>query len=340
MNITHQAEKLCIEHNARLLYLTKFGSHLYGTDTPDSDTDYKGIFLPSKKSCFLGKMPKSITRSTGDPGGKNSKDDVDIQLWSLQYFLELVSKGETNALDLLYSHTNSTCIEFMQCHSSGVDILDVLVNHHELFDIKDCKAYTGYAIGQAKKYGIKGSRLGVVKRIYNWIVSIKDPGWFEERTLNDLMSNILTNFHHDSYCFEKEINGARALVLCGKCHLANISATEFINRIKKDYEQYGERARQAENNEGIDWKALSHAVRALHQMIELIDTGKIQYPLKTADTIKKIKAGELDFKTVEDMISQTLSVVDKMLVDIEIPINKKNPNFIKNLILSFYNQGV
>jgi len=40
-----------------------FGSHLYGTNTPDSDTDYKGIFLPSREQVFLGKIPKSYSTS-------------------------------------------------------------------------------------------------------------------------------------------------------------------------------------------------------------------------------------------------------------------------------------
>lgn len=28
-----------------LLFKTKFGSHLYGLDTPNSDTDYKGVVI-------------------------------------------------------------------------------------------------------------------------------------------------------------------------------------------------------------------------------------------------------------------------------------------------------
>jgi len=35
-----------------------FGSHLYGTDTPESDKDYKGVFMPARDDipnpcCFL-----------------------------------------------------------------------------------------------------------------------------------------------------------------------------------------------------------------------------------------------------------------------------------------------
>ena len=38
-----------------LIVKMKFGSHLYGTDTEDSDVDYKGVFLPAKKEILLNK---------------------------------------------------------------------------------------------------------------------------------------------------------------------------------------------------------------------------------------------------------------------------------------------
>lgn len=48
-----------------------YGSHLYGLSTPESDRDFKGIFMPSKEEILLGKIPKSIRTSTGDPNEKN-----------------------------------------------------------------------------------------------------------------------------------------------------------------------------------------------------------------------------------------------------------------------------
>ncbi len=41
-----------------------FGSHLYGTDTLESDHDFKGIFLPNKEDVYLGKISKSISLSS------------------------------------------------------------------------------------------------------------------------------------------------------------------------------------------------------------------------------------------------------------------------------------
>lgn len=63
----------------------KHGSHLYGTNTEKSDTDYKGIFLPSIEDYLLQKVQKTITQNTGDGKSKNSNTDIDDQLFSLNY---------------------------------------------------------------------------------------------------------------------------------------------------------------------------------------------------------------------------------------------------------------
>ena len=41
-----------------LIVKSIFGSHLYGTNTENSDTDYKGIYLPSKNDCYLNNVKK------------------------------------------------------------------------------------------------------------------------------------------------------------------------------------------------------------------------------------------------------------------------------------------
>ena len=75
----------------------KFGSHLYGTNTPDSDTDYKGIYLPTAKEIVLGTYKKtiSISRNKADKE-RNTKDDVDNEFFSLDRYLR-TSNGRTNS---------------------------------------------------------------------------------------------------------------------------------------------------------------------------------------------------------------------------------------------------
>ncbi len=92
-----------LPEGATLLYLTEFGSVLYGTNTPSSDTDLKGIYLPSIKSCLLKQAPEAITHATADKTTRNTANDVDITLYSITCYIDLLFKGEVGAIDILFS---------------------------------------------------------------------------------------------------------------------------------------------------------------------------------------------------------------------------------------------
>ncbi len=59
-----------------ILIKTYAGSHLFGTSTPESDTDYKGIYLPSSEQILLGNYPETIQQTTGASDEKNSKEVI------------------------------------------------------------------------------------------------------------------------------------------------------------------------------------------------------------------------------------------------------------------------
>ena len=77
-----------LPEDATLLYLTEFGSVLYGTNTPSSDTDLKGIYLPSIKSVLLEQAPETIVHNTSGKDIRNTSDDVDITLYSVTYYID------------------------------------------------------------------------------------------------------------------------------------------------------------------------------------------------------------------------------------------------------------
>jgi len=321
-------KKICKDNNVELIYLSKFGSHLYGTDTPDSDTDYKGIFLPSKDQCILQNIPKSINFSTGENDSKNTDKDIDIDLWSLQYFMKLVSKGETNAIDLLYSITYPDIVLYKDDRMNNV-----FDNHRSIIDVKNCNAYIGYALGQAKKYGIKGTRLGVLKNIFNYVKDLDETTRNEK--LNTIIDDIFYKCGNGNLCFIKHTNSTRSIIICGKVHMGTITIDEFCKRIERDYNKYGSRAKKAEKNEGIDWKALSHAVRALYQMDLLIDKGSIKYPLSSSPFIKSVKNGMYDFSYLEDFIMKYIDKIEYKLKSQELYYNI-DKKLIDNIILGFY----
>lgn len=260
-----------------------FGSHLYGTDTPESDTDYKGIFLPSKSDILLNRVPKSInTMTKKDNNSKNTNQDVDIEIYSLQYFIKLACEGQTVALDMLHAPDNM----IIDSHP----IWDDIVSHRSRFYTSNLSAFVGYARKQAAKYGIKGSRLNAAKLIVDLLASKKS-----ESKLSDIWDELPEGEH--LYFIDPNPNGIAQYQVCGKILQATQKIGYTLSIINGFYEAYGKRAVKAAKNEGIDWKAVSHAVRAAIQVKEILTDNTITFPLKDAETVLKIKQGKMDYTT-------------------------------------------
>ncbi len=144
--------------NLNIIVKMVFGSHLYGTNTPESDMDYKGVFLPSKEEILLGKIPKSYTINTKKGSNtKNSAEDTDIEIYSLHYFIKLACEGQTVALDMLHAPDDM----LIEVDSYWWDI----IRHRDKFYTKNLKAFVGYARRQAAKYGLASGRLGNIQQV-------------------------------------------------------------------------------------------------------------------------------------------------------------------------------
>ena len=265
----------------------KFGSHLYGTNTKDSDTDYKGIFMPTKEQILLGRIPKCYSENTKVGIGKNTSEDIDIETYSLHYFLELACQGQTVAIDMLHA-PDSAILETTDTWKA------IVLNKHR-FITKDMHAFMGYAMRQASKYGIKGSRLADAKKVLDFINAIEKEVLIDDMRMSVVWDELPEGEHIHKYEVGKD--KLRMYEVCGKKTQETASLKYFKDIIVKFYDSYGARARLAKKNQGIDWKAVSHAIRAAIQLKELYTTGKIQFPLKHAKYLKDVKAGKLDYKT-------------------------------------------
>ncbi|MBO6267500.1 MAG: nucleotidyltransferase domain-containing protein [Synergistaceae bacterium] len=311
-----KAMEICRDNDATLLYLTRFGSHLYGTETPSSDDDFRGVFLPSKNELLLGKFRKTIEWSTGSHNEKNSSDDMDISLTSLQEFLlSQLPVGETSATDILFSYSNERCRAYMD--SRFPLIREMFVEAPEKFINPDrITAYAGYCIHQAHKYGIKGSRLGSLKKAHEWMHSRFDDVASKDMhviRLHDFLDDFFKDCE-DEYCKrhagEDEITSG--VQILGKIFTARTPVKIFMAHLDREMERFGKRAEAAMNNDGVDWKAISHALRALEQMRSLLKTGKIVFPLENRDFLRDVKLGKYDYPKIEDMITSQLADVRKM----------------------------
>lgn len=321
----------------------KFGSHLYGTSTPASDTDYKSVFIPPTREILLQKVTPVIT--TNRPKvefEKNKSEDVDNEMFAFHRYLELLSQGQTVALDMLFAPVSS-----MESKPSKTWV-DIQMNRDKLISKKSA-SFVGYCRTQANKYGIRGSRVHDVRLILEWFDSViafygktakindvENVEYIltEFIKLNDMEHTKIVNIPHHS-----QPNGVLHLECCNR-------KTPFFNNLKDSqaiyqriFDNYGNRSLLAEKNEGIDWKALSHAVRVGQEAIELFKTGWITFPLVNADYILDIKLGNIPYNEVATVIENLLDEVEEVALTSTL---REEPNltYINEVVYNTYLEQV
>ncbi|AKU42749.1 hypothetical protein QL01_92 [Escherichia phage QL01] len=295
-----------------------FGSHLYGTSTPESDVDFKEIFVPHPRDILLGTAMNHTNLNTNNTASKNTKDDVDHELYSLKYFFKLAAEGETVALDMLHTPPE------MVVKSDLPDVWKFIQDNRSRFYTTNMKAYLGYVRKQASKYGVKGSRLAALRGVLAIVNQIPEQ-WVDyqegipDRLRRTKVEDIKHRLPENEFCewvfHNHEKTGPQTFyTVLGRKYQTTLSLIELKQSLNKLDAEYGERARKAEANEGIDWKALSHAYRAGYQLLEIYQTGDLVFPLREASIIKLIKAGELPFKEVQELLEDTVDLVEVLAI--------------------------
>lgn len=101
-------------------------------------------------------------------------------------------------------------------------------------------------------------------------------------------------------------------------------------------DSYGERAKLAANNEGIDWKAVSHAMRVAFEMECIATIGTINFPLGIATLLKHIKQGKKDYNTeVKPMMEELIQNAERVIEESDLP-KEVDKEYWNEFILDVY----
>lgn len=313
----------------KLVVQMRFGSHVYGTSLPTSDTDIKQIYIPEPKAIILQRVKDSINVQTKqDLTAKNKANDIDCETFSYQQYLKLLMEGQTVALDMLFTpYSFYKTLPYPAWH-------DIEDNKHRFLH-SGTSSFVGYCKTQAAKYGIKGSRMAALKIFINFFASL--PKGDKLRTHWGVISDLALATEHvslDSILGPQGIYNEH-LNVCN-CKMGQTVSVEYaLTQYTKIYDNYGERAKLAEKNEGIDWKALMHAVRVASQAEELLLTQKITFPRPEAPLLLQIRKGELPYKQVAEIIEQGLDKVESAKAKSSLP-TEPDRAFADELVYNTY----
>lgn len=301
------------------IFETQFGSHVYGTHTPASDQDFKGIYLASLEDIILKKDKETVRKDTKvSTSVRNTSEDIDRDYKELRRFITDACSGQTYALDMLFTPSNHWTVH--------TEIWDRILEHREKFLSKNVKTFIGYAMHQAAKYGIRGSRLAAVEELILW-----SDGKVGE------LSGHLSDLPQGKYVSIIEREGQQFVEVLQKCFPLNSQIKAFRKSLEQTAERYGQRAQDAKSNNGVDWKAISHAYRAALQVISLATYKKIVYPLHQADFLKDVKQGKKSWDFVSEDLANTIDLAKRCMENSDLP-EEVDTAFWDEFILTIYKE--
>ncbi len=318
-----------------LIVEMRYGSHLYGTDTPQSDIDLKSVYLPEARDILLQRVKATIVITPPKaPGQKNAPGEVDRETYSLQRFLGLLAEGQTMALDMLFAPDSALTMPPAPLWR------EIQANAHRLVS-KRSATFLGYCRRQANTYGVKGSRVAAARKALG-VLREAEARFGGTAKLGEAAAGLEALAGEHIAIVSLPAAGGKPLDYLEVCgHKAPFTASiknarEIVQRL---LEEYGHRALQAERNEGVDWKALSHAVRIGREAVELFTTGRIVLPRPDAAYLLRIKQGEVVYGTVTEEIDALLGQIEAAAAASSLP-EAPDMQYIEDLIANAYAKRV
>lgn len=235
------AINLTYPHGYKLLYLTEYGSTLYGTNSETSDVDFKGVYVPSVRSMLLKKDKYNL--STPQTQEKNNPNDIDMQLYSIHMFMDLLEKGEGSAIEILFSVFRNDTTVFID-----VGFRKMVLDSWKLLVSKKLNAFVSYCLGQTKKYGIKGERLKELDSIIPILESYAPEHKLSRYQLH--LENTINQHKYGFISFIQGMDGSKSeevtfLEVLGRKFLCSTTFGYVIERLKDVQKDYGLRTKKA-----------------------------------------------------------------------------------------------
>lgn len=309
----------------------QFGSHVYGTNLPTSDTDVKAVHIPDATDILLQRAKGSIVQKTNTTTAKNTAEDIDFESHSLHRFMDLLLQGQTIALNMLFT-PKSFLLETS-------DVWERIVAEKDNWLHRNIAPFIGYCRQQSAKYGIRGSRVATVRSVVEWLDATIATHVHSARLAEVWASVefIAATHEHAGILVEVRPNGMnmRMLDVCGRKIQETMKLSQARDILQKILDNYGQRALAAERNEGVDWKAVMHALRACGEAEELLTTGHITYPRPEAAYLLQVRQGLIPYKDVSVVLEERMAKLEQVAAASSLP-DEPNRKAAEELIRQVY----
>jgi len=312
-----------------LLFECLSGSKAYGLDTPQSDTDIKGIYYMPKEMFFGLKYIPQISNE--------SNDEV---YYEIGRFVELLIKNNPNIVEILA--TPEECILYKHPIMDKLNI-DIILS-------KLCKdTFGGYALTQIRKAkGLNKKILNPIPKKRKTVLdfcfitesysSVKANTWLKKHKISKAdcgLSKIpnAKNLYALFYDAEKKF-GYKGIANKETANDVSVSAIphgeieigyllfnqDSYSSYCKEHNEYwkwvekrNEERYKLNKTHGKDYDAknMMHTIRLLQVALEIVRDGKLTVKRQNRDELLSIKRGEFDYDEVLKMAEQLMLKIEQ-----------------------------
>lgn len=303
----------------RTVFYTVHGSRAYGTHTPESDYDYKGIAIPPKEY-FLGYMNVFEQAESKEP---------DSVIYDIRKIFNLAADNNPNVIEVLFTDESD--------HKIVTPIGRKILDKKEMFLSK--KAYftfSGYSISQMRKiethfkwlknppqhppirsdFGLPEKSIiakdqlmavesAIKKQLEEW--STDFLGDLDNDSRIEIVNKMASSLSEMKISSEEKFNAAARMLGYSENFIELLDKERQYNSKKKEWDNFQEWKKNRnpiraalEAKFGMDCKNAYHVVRLMRVCREILTTGKVNVKRPDREELLAIRNGAWTYEYLKE----------------------------------------
>lgn len=333
-------KKEIVEKNT--IFLTLAGSKVYGTSTPESDTDTRGVCILPDKSLYFGTGLNKFEQM--DKGFDNDKI-----IYDMRKFVSLAINNNPNIIELLFTD-EEYWIKSSKWFERLIDVRDSFLSKNVRYrfsgyahsQLKRIQRHRGYLMNPPKKkpersdFNLPDKKLISTDSMgaFQWLIANLLKGSLDELNLSDETKNELRECNYiglvqrgipDSCWNEVQIiTGATDEWIDSMMREKKyINASNNWNAYQTWKKGRNKVRSEIEKEFGFDCKHAMHLVRLMRIGMEILETGKVNVFRPDREELLAIRNGAWSYDKIVEYAEECEAKIKVLYETTKLP---KNPN--------------
>jgi uncharacterized protein len=262
-----------------LIFMTLAGSHMYGTNGPDSDIDKRGVCIP----------PRNVVMGFARNFDQQNYENEDTTVFGLMKFMKLCLENNPNIIELLYAPDD--CIQV--CTPIWEKLRE---RRDEIISAKCYHTFTGYAHSQLNR--LKGHR--------EWL---RNPPTHQPTREEFGLTQAGQGVREIAKGVDISTISPEALVIIDR-----EKAYKAASRRWTDYQDWmkerNPKRAKLEAAYGYDTKHAMHLMRLLRMGYEILTTGQVIVRRPDREELKSIRGGLYSLDELLEKVDELKTKLD------------------------------